>query len=85
MCSILKCNVLSLKTYYHERKVFRILAALTRHFFLNQECKKLYRKLETTSIKQINASAHRSYNETCLNNKQLSPYTNIYIYTYIKH
>ena len=41
---------------------------------LNQECKKLYRKLERTSIKQISARAHRSFYETCLN---------IYIYIYI--
>ena len=41
---------------------------------LNQECKQLYRKLERTSIKQISARAHRSFNETCLN---------IYIYIYI--
>ena len=47
---------------------------------LNQECKKLYRKLERISIKQISARAHRSFNETCLNNKLLPPYTNIQIY-----
>ena len=43
---------------------------------LNQECKKLYRKLERPSIKQINARAHRSFNEawTCLK----------YIYIYSK-
>ena len=68
------CHVLSLKTNYHEHKVFRILVALTCHFkVINQECKKLYRKLERTSIKQISPRAHRSFNETCLN---------IYIYIY---
>ena len=51
---------------------------------LNQECKKLYRKLERTSIKQISATAHQSFNETCLNNKQLPPYTNIYINIYLQ-
>ena len=44
---------------------------------LNQECKKLNRKLERNSIKQISARAHRSFNETCLN-------ICIYIYIYIK-
>ena len=44
---------------------------------LNQKCKKLYRKLERTTIKQISAWAHPSFNETCLNNKLLPPY--IYI------
>ena len=57
-------------------KFFRVIFKV-----LNQECKKLYWKLERTSIKQISARAHRSFNETCLNNKLLPPYTNIYMYS----
>ena len=32
------------------------------------------------TVKQISARAHRSFNETCLNNKLLPPYTNMCIY-----
>ena len=43
----------------------------------------LYRKLERTAIRLASARAHRSFNETCINNNLLPNYTNIYIYIYI--
>ena len=73
MCSIEKCYVLSLKTIMNIK--FFAFLWVSRIIFkvLNQEFKKLYRKLERTTIKQISARAHRSFNETCLN-----IYINIY-------
>ena len=84
MCSSLKCYVLSLKTNHHEHKVFLIPVEISIIIFrvLDQDCKKLYRKLERITIKQISAlyRANPSSNETCLNNKLLPPSTNMYIF-----
>ena len=54
---------------HRDQKDPQALLWLSRVIFkvLNQECKKFNRKLESTTIKQISARTHRSFNETCLN------------------
>ena len=79
MCSILKCYVLSLETIMNIKFFASLWLSRTIFKVLNQECTKLYMKLERSTIKQISARAHRSFNETFLD-----MYIYIYIYIYIR-
>jgi len=45
----------------------------------NRDVLKLFRDLERIKIKLVKKRSHLVFNQTCLNNKLLPTYTNIYI------
>ena len=64
----------AIEEYYYQVAVLDYLKAER----LSKSNSLLYRKLKRTAIRLASARAHRSFNETCLNNNKLLNYTNIY-------
>ena len=91
MCSVYLCALID--RYDYENSNFRKLT-LNKSFAMDQTddlsrnilnlcsefTKELYRKLEKCLLKLTANSSHLSFNETCLNNRLLPIFTNIYIY-----
>ena len=67
-------SIKSFSTFWLSKIILKIV---------DNNIKTLFREIEKKSIKFIEVSSHRAFNECCLNNNLLPNYTNIYIYMYI--